>query len=41
MAAGEKPADTEQTAARARYERDELLAISRALSSEREPKRVL
>ncbi|HEX7499006.1 MAG TPA: hypothetical protein VF524_01750 [Polyangia bacterium] len=32
MALGEKPADLEQTAERARYERDELLAISRALS---------
>jgi HD-GYP domain-containing protein (c-di-GMP phosphodiesterase class II) len=41
MAAGEKPADTEQAAARARYERDELLAISRALSSERDIRKLL
>jgi HD-GYP domain-containing protein (c-di-GMP phosphodiesterase class II) len=41
MAAGGKPADTEQAAARARYERDELLAISRALSSERDIRKLL
>jgi len=41
MASGEKPADTKQTAARARYERDELLAISRALSSERDSRKLL
>src|ERR1700690_3305190 len=41
MAAGEKPADTEQAAARARYERDELLAISRALSAERDIRELL
>jgi len=41
MAAGEKPADTTQAAARARYERDELLAISRALSSERDIHKLL
>jgi HD-GYP domain-containing protein (c-di-GMP phosphodiesterase class II) len=41
MASGEKPADTKQTAARARYERDELLAISRALSSERDIRKLL
>ncbi len=41
MAWGEGPADLEQTAARARYERDELLAISRALSSERDIRKLL
>ena len=41
MALGEKPADLEQTAERARYERDELLAISRALSSERDIRKLL
>jgi len=41
MASGERPADTKQTAARARYERDELLAISRALSSERDSRKLL
>ena len=41
MAAVEKPADAEQAAARARYERDELLAISRALSSERDIRKLL
>jgi len=41
MAFGGKPADTEQAAARARYERDELLAISRALSSERDIRKLL
>jgi len=41
MAAEEKPADFTQSAARARYERDELLAISRALSSERDIHKLL
>jgi len=41
MALAEKPADTVQGAARARYERDELLAISRALSSERDIRKLL
>ena len=43
MALVEKPADIDmaQTAARARYERDELLAISRALSSERDIHKLL
>jgi HD-GYP domain-containing protein (c-di-GMP phosphodiesterase class II) len=41
MAAGQKPADIDQSAARARYERDELLAISRALSSERDIRKLL
>jgi len=41
MALGEKPAEPEQTAERARYERDELLAISRALSSERDIRKLL
>jgi HD-GYP domain-containing protein (c-di-GMP phosphodiesterase class II) len=41
MVSGEHPADAEQAAARARYERDELLAISRALSSERDIHKLL
>lgn len=41
MAWGERPADTGQAAARARYERDELLANSRALSSERDIRKLL
>ena len=41
MASGGKPADTEVAAAQARYERDELLAISRAISSERDIHKLL
>ena len=41
MAPGEDQASAEQAAARARYERDELLAISRALSSERDIQKLL
>ena len=41
MASGEQPAGAKQAAARARYERDELLAISRALSSERDIHKLL
>jgi HD-GYP domain-containing protein (c-di-GMP phosphodiesterase class II) len=41
MASRETPAELEQTAERARYERDELLAISRALSSERDIHKLL
>jgi HD-GYP domain-containing protein (c-di-GMP phosphodiesterase class II) len=41
MALGEKPTDAEVAATRARYERDELLAISRALSSERDIRKLL
>ncbi len=35
------PADSEEGAARARYERDELLAIARAISSERDIRKLL
>jgi len=41
MDSGERGAGAEQAAARARYERDELLAISRALSSERDIRKLL
>jgi len=41
MALGKKPTDVEVAATRARYERDELLAISRALSSERDIRKLL
>jgi HD-GYP domain-containing protein (c-di-GMP phosphodiesterase class II) len=41
MALAEKPTESELVAARARYERDELLAISRALSSERDIRKLL
>ena len=38
---GAEPASAQEAAARARYERDELLAISRALSSERDIRQLL
>jgi HD-GYP domain-containing protein (c-di-GMP phosphodiesterase class II) len=41
MGSGEQQVDVEAAAARARYERDELLAISRALSSERDIRKLL
>ena len=41
MGSGGPPVDAERAAARARYERDELLAISRALSSERDIRKLL
>jgi HD-GYP domain-containing protein (c-di-GMP phosphodiesterase class II) len=41
MAARKKTAEGKQPAARARYERDELLAISRALASERDIRKLL
>ncbi|MBN2574493.1 MAG: GAF domain-containing protein [Deltaproteobacteria bacterium] len=41
MASGEQQVDGELAAARARYERDELLGISRALSSERDIRALL
>ena len=41
MGSGEQQVEAELVAARARYERDELLGISRALSSERDIRKLL